>query len=214
MKSRIFILTAALAALGTVTQAQKTTFGIRAGVNFTNLNGKDEAGTKYDNKLKTGYHAGVTADIPVASEFFVQPGLLFSTKGTKFPNSDGTVGLSYLEVPVNFLYKPALSGGHLLLGFGPYFGYGLDGRVKSGSTEQDIKFKNEVEPTDPTNHTYFKRTDAGANLLAGFETASKISVQLNAQLGLANIYPEYTALSNDKSVWKNTGFGVSVGYKF
>ena len=37
-----------------------------------------------ENKLKAGFHFGVNAEIPVAPDFYVQPGLLFTTKGTKF----------------------------------------------------------------------------------------------------------------------------------
>ena len=42
---------------------------------------KMKTGDKLDNKLKTGFNAGVNAEIPVGVDFYVQPGLLFSTKG-------------------------------------------------------------------------------------------------------------------------------------
>jgi hypothetical protein len=44
--------------------------------------------------------------------------------------------------------------------------------------------------------------------------ANKLSVQLNAQLGMVKINPKIDGLGDDESSWKNTGFGVSLGYRF
>lgn len=181
---------------------QKTTFGIRAGVNFQNLNGKDADDDKLENKLKTGFNAGVNAEIPVGIDFYVQPGLLFSTKGAKAEIGDGKTNLSYIELPVNFLYKPELGEGRMLLGFGPYAAYAVDGNTKN--PDGDIEFGD--QPGE------LKRFDAGANLLAGYEFSNKLSFQLNAGLGLVNINNRPSG--DSKSSVKNTGFGVSLGYRF
>jgi hypothetical protein len=230
MKTRIALLATIL--LGSLcTQAQEatiqsggTTFGLRAGVNFQNINGKDASDNKLSNDLIVGFNVGINAEIPVAPQFYFQPGLLFSTKGAK--NSEvalgqtikSTVHISYVEVPLNLLFKPALGNGHLLLGFGPYVALGVGGKVKyegpGASVSQDVKFKKTVATSDPDNVAYFKPMDAGANLLAGFEFGNKISFQLNAQLGMLKINPDYEGSTNDKSSAKNTGFGFSVGYRF
>ena len=57
-----------------------------------------------------------------------------------------------------------------------------------------------------------KRFDAGANLLAGYEFSNKLSFQLNAGLGLIRL--NNRADDDTKSSIKNTGFGVSLGYRF
>jgi len=57
--------------------------GIQGGINFQNINGKDGSGEKLTNSLITGFHAGVNINIPVATDFYFQPGLLFSVKGSK-----------------------------------------------------------------------------------------------------------------------------------
>ena len=229
MKSRIIILTTAMALLTIVTKAQNTThpggttFGIRGGVNFQNINGKDQDGDKLSNNMQTRFNIGVNAEIPVATDFYLQPGLLFITKGARSKdailgqNITSTVHLSYLELPLNFLYKPVLGSGHLILGFGPYVALGVGGKVKyevSGSSQnEDIKFKNKVRSSDAHDVVYFRPLDAGANLLAGYEFNNKFSFQLNAQLGLTKINPEYEGLTNDKTSSKNTGFGLSLGYR-
>ena len=182
------------------------TYGIRAGVNFQNLNGKDMDGDKLENDLKTGFNVGVNAEIPIGIDFYLQPGLLFSTKGAKynFQGTEATRNISYLELPINFLYKPELGDGHLLLGFGPYAAYALGGKIKGGGTDIDMEFGNEIGETKPF--------DAGANLLAGYEFSNNLSFQLNAGLGLINMYNR-PAGDSESSV-KNTGFGVSLGYRF
>ena len=71
-----------------------------------------------------GYHAGVNVQIPVASEFYFQPGLLFSTKGAKNVSGSvtNTTKLSYVELPLNMVYKGKLGNGFVMVGFGPYLG--------------------------------------------------------------------------------------------
>jgi len=208
----------------TTVTAGGTTFGIRAGVNFQNINGKDASDNKLKNDLIIGFNAGVNAEIPVAPDFYFQPGLLFSTKGAKSTDVtlgqtvESTIRLSYVELPLNFLYKPTLGTGHLLLGFGPYVALGVGGKAKyegaGSSVTEDIKFKKNVATTDPQNVAYFRPMDAGANLLAGYEFSNKLSFQLNAQLGMLKINPTYEGANNDKTSAKNTGFGLSVGYRF
>jgi hypothetical protein len=205
------LLTASAFGQSMVKETGRTSFGIRAGVNFQNINGKDAAGNNLKNDLLTGFNAGINAEIPLSSGFYLQPGALYSTKGAKL-NDGNKLKLSYIEVPVNFVYKPLLGSGNMLLGFGPYVGFGINGKVESpnGSSEA-VKFSKDYDAT--SGSPQFKRFDAGGNLLAGYEFANNVSFQVNAQLGLADINPNTTA-ANDKTKFNNTGFGLSLGYKF
>src|SRR5260221_4690713 len=98
MKTRLVIVTV-LAFFVTVNSFAQSniTFGVRAGVNFQNLTGKFSDGDKYSNKLIPGFNVGANAEIPVATDFYLQPGLLFSTKGAKWKATDVKTNLSYLE---------------------------------------------------------------------------------------------------------------------
>jgi len=214
MKSKVLLLALATTALSLTSKAQLS-FGLRTGVNFQNLNGEDAGGHDFDYKMKTGFHIGVNAELGVAPDFYVQPGLLFSTKGAKqeLSGDDLKVKLSYLEIPINLLYKPALGPGKLLLGFGPYIGIAVGGKYKRGSDDVSLKFKNDIKSTDPDVYRTYKRMDFGGNLIAGYELSSKISVQLNAQLGMSNLIPKYDGKKSDAKL-KNTGFGISFGYRF
>lgn len=207
-----------------VNAGSKTSFGIRGGVNFQNINGKDENGDKLENDILTGFNIGINAEIPIGVDFYFQPGLLYTVKGAKSEDVilgqtiNGKVKISYIELPLNFLYKPMLGKGYLLLGFGPYVALGVSGQAKykgSGSTlKSDIKFKNKVMNSDPDDVVYIRPLEAGGNLLAGYEFANRVSFQLNTQLGLTKINPEYEGAPDDKTSAKNTGFGFSLGYRF
>lgn len=188
-----------------------TTFGITGGVNWNNINGKAVNGSELENKLRTGFNAGLNVEIPIGSSFYVQPGVEYRVKGSEMNNGD-RLTLSYIDVPVNLVYKPTLGQGKVLLGFGPYVGLGVDGNVKSGGIKRDVTFTNSYSPSEAAD-IQFKRLDAGANFMAGYEFRNKISASIKAQLGLVNINPE-TDVPNDETRYRNTGFGLSLGYRF
>ena len=217
MKTRMFVTALAILS-STVLFAQKmthdegrTTFGVRGGVNFYTITGKNEGGTKLDNNIKTGFNVGVNAEVPLGSGSYLQPGVLYSQKGADFTNSN-SLKLTYIEIPVNYIYKPVLGNGRMLLGFGPYVGFGLGGKLKNSNDEEtDVEFTKTYDAA--IAKPQYKGIDYGANLLAGYELAKNISFQINAQLGLAELTPKNYP-SAGKTKQNNTGFGVSVGYRF
>lgn len=228
MKARIFSLVAILVLSVAALEAQ-VNFGIEAGPNFQNMVGKDSDGNKITNGMIIGFHAGVKAKIPVASDFFFQTGLLFSQKGSEnnlfmygrkasseeYYNSSR---ISYIELPIHLLYSPELGKGRLLVGFGPYVAYGITGKQTFGYDNIDkikIQFRNQIEMDEYSimEEVYFRGFDAGADIFAGYEFAFGLYAQLNAQLGMLNIMTDITDWNDDPNL-KNTGFGVSVGYNF
>lgn len=197
-----------------------TAFAILGGVNFQNLTGKDFLGDKLNNDMIIGYHVGINAQIPIVPTFYFQPGLLFSTKGAKntVGSASSTFNLSYVELPLNFVYKGAIGNGFVLIGFGPYVAYAINGKATyqegSEKIESDIEFKNDLDISDPVTNTYFKAFDVGGNIFAGYEMASGIFIQLNTQFGMIKINPNDNRFPEGKTSVKNTGFGLSIGYRF
>lgn len=217
MKTRFFSLIAILILTGSLAMAQtdngKIAFGVLGGVNFQNLTGKDWDGSKLENDMIVGYHAGVSVQIPIVPQFYFQPGLLFSAKGGKWP--DGTTDkLSYIELPLNVVYKGLLGNGYVMIGIGPYVGYAIIGKSIVDNVKSDVEFTKVVEVGDPVDVCYYKAFDAGANLFAGYELGNGIFFQLNTQLGLIKINPEDKRITDDETSVKNTGFGLSLGYRF
>lgn len=209
MKTKLFTGFIFIFLLSLSVQAQDgIRFGVLGGVNFQNINGKDDDGDKIENDLKPGFHAGVNAILGIAPDFYLQPGILFSTKGCKLGETDLKINVSYLEIPLNFLYRGEFGEGFVLVGFGPYLGVGLSGKLKDNDgNSEDIEFSSDQGTGESLT---MKRFDAGASVFAGYELASGIFFQLNTQLGLIGINPE----SSGSATWKNTGFGLSAGYRF
>lgn len=225
MKKRLLSLAAILLLLPLALQAQME-FGVQGGVNFANLTGKDSNGDKVDMfDVTLGFHMGAFVRIPIAPDFYFQPGVFYSMKGaqiaemaTKAASDDNMVWhLSYIEVPMNILFNPQLGSGHLLLGFGPYVAYGIGGKAKYQDYEADIKFDGDVttgEYTDEEVNMVFKPFDAGANIFVGYELPMGLFVQFETQLGLLNMIPKYDGEDSGDAKLNNTGFGLSAGFRF
>lgn len=224
MKTRKFSLILIFTLFVSIAMAQsgtmgKTSFAILGGVNFQNLNGQYNNGDKLDNDLIIGYHAGVNIQIPIAPEFYFQPGLMFSTKGAENKAALApSYKLSYVELPLNFVYKGQVGSGFVFVGFGPYVAYGISGKVTnieigSVTSESDVTFKKDLSGLGENllANNYIKPFDAGGNILFGYELAGGLFLQLNAQLGLLNIRPDNY---DENSTLKNTGYGLSLGYRF
>lgn len=224
--SPIFLLVM-MAAINT-TLAQ-TEVSIKAGANFSNVVLEDEAGDRKDTRFSPGYHVGVSVDVPVGGDFYIQPGALYSRKGFKqedsaFAGSGNPfrVTVSYIELPLNFLYKPRLGSGRLLLGAGPYLGYGTGGSWEADDSivigdiihedHGDVIFENDIRDGEWGTYLYGKPLDYGANFIAGYEFFDKFSAHFNVQLGLANLQPEVDG-TEPEGTFRNVGFGLSLGYK-
>jgi len=194
--------------------AQKTEFGVQAGVNafarYVRLDGKN-----YASNLKPGLQGGVNAQIELTPAFFLQPGLMIVSKGSAEENDQARVNVQYVEVPISLLHKSRLGNGKLVVGAGPYFAVAVDGNYsyKDSVGNRKVKFDNDISPEQARSDMYLRRFDAGFNVLAGLEFASKLFFQLNGQLGLLSTSPKFSGESYFYKQ-KNIGVGCSLGYRF
>jgi hypothetical protein len=211
------ILTAGAQQRNTVSMTKNTgtTVGIHAGANMFNINGKTATGVELKNKLNTGFTGGVDVAIPLGGGSYLQPGVDFTQKGGETENGIKTT-LNYIDIPVSFVYKPIVGGGNLVLGFGPYLGFGVGGKVTNGDgSSTKVEYRDTYDRNIPSNTLQLRRSDAGANFIAGYEFANSLSLNLKAQLGLKDINPDMgNEGSNNQLRYRNTGFGLSVGYRF
>lgn len=208
-----FLLIAAVLVLVADGLAAQVSIGVRGAVNMFNMTVKDNDDDKLSTKMIPAWNAGLFAEFPLGPEFFIRPELSYAQKGYKNTElADETrTTLSYVELPVTFLYKGALTSGSVMIGFGPYVAYGIGGKVKNGTT-RDVKFKNDISLTDLNSNAYFKPLDAGAKVYAGYELGNGLSFTIETSLGLVNILPELNGEQNGDA--KNVGFGIGVAYKF
>jgi opacity protein-like surface antigen len=197
-------------------------FGIKGGLNFSNILLKDDDDTySNDFKMKPGFHVGATAEFPLTKMISFETGLLLSTKGYKTSEEETYMGetykyeekinLFYLDIPLTAKASFDLGGVKIYGVFGPYLGMGLSGKYKyeetydgeTDSEEEDIEWGSDEDNDD------LKRLDFGLTLGAGVEIKS-IQIGLTYDLGLANI-----STDNDNGYkGNNRVLGISVGYKF
>jgi hypothetical protein len=180
-------------------------YGAKAGLNFSTMTLK-YMGLSIDPKTLVGFHIGGYAEFPIIENLSIQPGLLISTKGTKydFSSEKGTISPVYLDVPVNLMYSfninpkiPKIS-----VFTGPYFAYGIAGKYKIGDESSSISYGSGDDYD-------LKPFDMGINFGAGM-TFNKIFVSLQYGIGFANLSP---ATSVDMEM-KNRVFGISAAYQF
>ncbi|NGM61153.1 PorT family protein [Sphingobacterium sp. SGG-5] len=116
--------------------------GIRGGVNLSGILLIDELGETQESEMIPRFQIGLTLDIPVATDFYIQPAALYSGKGFKQnggwlagPDNTFKATASYFEVPLNLLYTPRFGPGNIVVGAGPYVAYGTGGKWKANGRQ-------------------------------------------------------------------------------
>jgi len=240
MKKYVLVLTLIVGILGSV-NAQKVKFGVKGGMNLSTLgsdmkdNLKDYEGLS--QKTRIGFHIGAFADVELMENFYIQPGLFYSSKGLKAKDGgdEMKVNLNYLEIPILASYRIAISDKiKWHINAGPYLAYGLGGKIKTkyddgwddddwddyysvrgGDWDDEDDYWGDYEDDDDDIKAFdekggdLKRFDFGLSLGTGIEF-NAFYVGLKYDLGLVNI----AGKSWDKTKIKNSNFAVSVGYTF
>ncbi len=91
-------------------------FGPKVGLNLSTETLKAQ-GVSIDSKFLVGYNFGIISEIPLKDKFVLQPGILFSTKGSNYTidGIDRTITPIYIELPINLVYKIDLSQARLFV---------------------------------------------------------------------------------------------------
>ncbi|MGJ1196699.1 porin family protein [Sphingobacterium spiritivorum] len=197
------LLTFAAAILLSAGAQAQTSYGIKAGLNFSKLHAS--AGDRSaSSDASTNFYVTGYVDAPISPAFSFQPGLSLQGKGGKGAEVDGTgqtgsINLMYLEVPLNFVYYIPAGQGKVFLGAGPYAGIGLSSKVKVDKVSVNIGFDDDG----------MNRFDAGANFMAGYKLANGFLLNGGYSLGLTNLLKD-----SDNASLKNRLFSLGIGYQF
>jgi hypothetical protein len=200
------ILLVTLVVLSANVVMAQTRFGAKLGPNLANWTVKEDGNKDDEFKSRLGFHLGLVADFAISERFSIQPHLLYVNKGSAIEHEDHTdyAVMQSIDIPINFLYKAASSGGTFFVGGGPNLGFNLSGMLKSDEEgDEKIEIGSEVGQ--------LKGFDFGLNLLAGYELKSGLFFSANYTPGITNLANvpsgvDYSARSNY--------FGVSIGYFF
>jgi hypothetical protein len=171
-----------------VAKAQ-VSYGVKGGVNLSNVIGGDAEGAK----AKIGFHAGVFAALPVADKLSIQPELVYSVQGAKYEEDgedDVNFNSGYLNIPVLAKYTAAS-------GFygetGPQLGFLMSAKAKQDDDKVDVK-------------EFYKTTDFSWAFGIGYQTSSNLGIGLRYNLGLSRLDED-----GDAKV-KNGVFQLGVSY--
>ncbi|WP_291530562.1 porin family protein [Bacteroides sp. UBA939] len=232
--NKVFFTAAVLFfSLNLLAQDSSFRFGVKAGLNLSTAIVNEATNTRF----KTGYHIGGTVDYLLPKNFLIQSGLYLSAKGSKIDNLYGsnymggkpdfthTFNQFYLELPIRGAYRLNVSNDfNIVLGVGPYLGYGIGGKTKQklnsgtwseGNTEIEWDtFGNGVfdEGRDYLRGETLKRFDLGIGFGVDLEYR-KYVLGIGYQCSVMDIASDdyyYPDLRYKNSV----NIQISVGYKF
>jgi hypothetical protein len=225
------ILCVALFSLLAITShaQKKSSVILRGGVNFANISINSD-GDVDDAKTLTSFQAGIIGDLYLAPILYLQPGVIFTGKGSKTKVGEegdanwykSTTNPFYIEVPVNLVFKTPGKSIRLFAGAGPYVGIGIAGNRKLEGAVAGVAFESkdkiEFSDDDPTTLDFeegagfgiLKRFDYGLNGLLGIETSNMV-IGAHYGLGLAKL--QSGSDSDEDRNNKHRVFSVTVGFK-
>ena len=229
MKRLICVMAAC--SLGIVSIAQTSSLYIKGGLNIANVSTKNDGQVDDANSLAS-FHVGLMADLPIGKFFAIQPGLLFTGKGTKLESGNSsdanyfkaTTRPYYIELPVNAVFKIPLeskTNSNIFVGAGPYIAMGVAGKREiegkvlgvGFSDERDIEWSNDDPTTfdeeEGTGLGVMRRFDAGLNATAGLQL-NKFLLSVNYGFGLTKLQSGSDNSENDKN--KHRVLSISVGF--
>jgi len=194
MKKKILLISLAILTLTiTVKSQEKIQFGIKGGVNFTNMT----SDILIEKEYKIGFHIGILSEITFGDKFSLQPEILYSTYGAKGkaimiggPSITTEYKLDYIQIPILakiYLYKG------LSLEIGPSFNFLVnDKKIRESNTITDIGEK--------------------------FEFSGILGISYKLSSGFIGSFRYTNSLTNalDQNYYetKNYGFLIGIGYLF
>ncbi|MBS1738669.1 MAG: PorT family protein [Bacteroidetes bacterium] len=200
MKNKILLLSLILVSENLLAQSN-IKVGIDAGATYSTVQG--DAAKSLNGLLNLtngiastrnhlGFYAGLNADIPIASNISLAPGVMYSQKGYEFSGSFSPKGLNfigadakavlqtnYIDVPV--LLKAKLEG--LQVFAGPQISYLTNASLKTTAGVFGVNLLNKT--IDATSQ--FNKWDAGVTIGLGYEFTNGLYISGSYDYGLQKI---------------------------
>ena len=212
-----------------VAHAQKSSVILKGGVNLANVTVNNDGGVN-DARNLTSFHGGIVADLELTPFLAIQPGLLFTGKGSKIQSGEqgdanfyrATTNPYYVELPVNLIFKTPTGPTRFFAGAGPYLAVGVAGKNKvegsiagnSFSSEEKIEWSNDdpatVDFEEGAGFGIMKRFDYGLNGTVGIEV-SKLVISANYGWGLAKLQSGSGSGDDDNN--KHRVLSFSLGFR-
>jgi hypothetical protein len=200
MKKNLFLLVVLLLTAGMTAQAQFK-FGLKAGVNLSNVSLSGDGADNVKTENLTGFQVGPTIElmIPIIN-LGIDASLLYSQQGSKI-TVDGKkeeFKTNTMEIPLNLKYKiSALDIVGVYLAAGPYVSFKLSDNVIDAYKAKSF--------------------GAGLNFGLGVELFAHLQVGANYKLGLTDDYGTADAVNIATAAFKGgqqRGWIISAAYFF
>lgn len=216
------LIICAVALSASYTSNAQIKFGIKGGLNLTNLSGSAVKDVKNIFSTYTGFHGGLALNIGLPLGFAIQPEVLYSQNGVKInPEILGQVGAvgavsasiasGAIQVPIGIQWGIELGPVRPFVQAVPYISFPVAHMVKAKVAGQDI---NVEEWND-----MFKSFDYGAGLGIGVDVWKiQVSAKYNWSFGsyVKSDTEQVNNLLEDLSLddTKLSGFELSLGIFF
>lgn len=212
MKKTLVILASLaimIAASANLTAQNKTVrFGVKGGINISNVTGTIKEDFKDVLKSYTGFHAGIVANIKLPLGFAFQPELLYTQNGVKVEDdlfgSMGTLKVGSIQLPLGIQWGVKLGPVRPYVTVIPYIGYALSHDIGVAIDKETLK-------------KYWNAFDWGIGAGAGIDIWKfQVSAKYNWALGnIAKTVSEgsYPAME-DFQKSKIAGLEISLAFLF
>lgn len=200
--------------VGYNTNERAPVLGIKAGINFSDITSDDDPG---DINVRTGFHAGIFFETPIAERISIRPEVLYSTKGTELnydsdffgisiAEGESTFNLNYIDIPLYLVYHVTEN---FNINFGPYVGFLLNASVE---TDSEILGFIDIDSGESIDRDHFNSTEFGLSGGLAF-VFGNVSLGANYVMGLNQAADSNTseALLGDS---RNRVLQVSLGLRF
>jgi len=178
-------------------QNRGITAGPRLDLNVARVVGDNQE----DATSRTGFRIGAWASMDLSSNFSIQPEFVLSGKGSKWPDDDASIKISYLQIPVLAQYR--FTQGKSVI---PYV---LAGPALSFKAGCSLKYEgSNYECSEET--TAVSGTDFGM-IVGGGVHVGRAQVSLRYDMGLANINGDGEANVKNRAITLAVGYGFRVG---
>ncbi|WNW01172.1 porin family protein [Tenacibaculum sp. HL-MS23] len=194
MKIKIMLLVLVITA---TTQAQN--FGIKGGLNLSNLTNFDKSfeDEVESESIRTSFHIGIYNEIKVTDRFSIQPEVVYSSQGVNNEANgiDGKVQLDYINIPVMLKFYLADS---FYLEAGPQIGFLVNDEIEVGA----INFSD--------NEDVFNKVDYSLDLGLGFKISENVSLNARYGFGLNGVFDSSDNYEDNNP--KNSVFAASIAF--
>ncbi|MFE3867228.1 porin family protein [Flavobacterium sp. LS2P90] len=184
-------------------QSNVTKFGLKGGVNFSNLY-TDNAD---DENVLTGFNIGLYAKVPVTNSISIQPEIYYTGKGAEVAYSTPVNGtakfkLNYIEVPVMLVANVTKN---FNVQVGPYAGYLISGKTTNESGTYN--FQDNIDTDD------FNKIDAGVAAGLGIDLET-VSFGVRYNYGLTKVGKENSTTNQTYPDAKNSVLSIYGAFSF